>query len=94
MRIKQQPTEAIFRDAYLIADAIIYQQDQQKRMEQAMKREGIMSNKVTRLSNDILRLEILIQERIKAWESNYGSATVYTWKQHLADHPRQARIAA
>ena len=94
MRAIQTPTEAVFRDAYAIADAIKFQIDQETRMALAMKREGIMSNKVTRLSNDIVRLSALIRERIESWEANYGKATYYKWHQHLPDYRGRDKVLA
>jgi hypothetical protein len=92
MQFLKSPTESIFYDAYAIADAIIYQEDQETRMLQAIKREGLMSNKVAQLSNDITRLSVLIQDRITAFENNYGDATPFKWHQHLADHRRCDRV--
>jgi hypothetical protein len=90
MRIIQTPQEPIFADAWNIAHAIVRQQDQETRMAKALEREGIMSNRVTALSNDIVRLEVLIQDRIKAWTANYG--TDKSWKQYLDGCPQQSRI--
>jgi hypothetical protein len=91
MRVAKSPTEPIFYDAYLIADAIVYQQDQEARLQLAIEREGIISNKVARLSNDIVRLSALIKDRIAAWESNHSS-TGTSWDQYLADYSKQHRI--
>jgi hypothetical protein len=91
MRVIKSPTDPIFYDAYLIADAIVYQQDQEARLQLAIKRDGIMSNKVARLSNDIVRLSALIQDRIAAWDSSYSS-TGNRWHQYITDFPKQHRI--
>jgi hypothetical protein len=92
MKFIKSPTERIFYDAYAIADAICYQQDQEARLELAIKREGILSNKATGLSNDIVRLSALISRRIAAWDSDYGTHTDLKWHQHLADYRFQHRI--
>jgi hypothetical protein len=92
MQYLKSPTEPIFYDAYAIADAIVYQQDQETRMELAIKRHGLMSDKVANLSNDIVRLSVLITQRIQAWEANYGSTTDAKWHQHLPDYRFQHRI--
>jgi hypothetical protein len=91
MRVIKSPTEPIFYDAYCIADAIVYQQDQETRLQLAIKREGIMSNKVARLSNDMVRLSVLIKDRIAAWESNYSS-TGHRWDQYLPDYRNYDRV--
>jgi len=94
MQYLKSPTESIFYDAYSIADAIIYQQDQETRMLLAIKREGLFSNKVAGLSNDIVRLDVLIQDRITAFENNYGDTSPYKWHQHLADYKSRDRVMA
>jgi 5'(3')-deoxyribonucleotidase len=94
MQYLKSPTESIFYDAYAIADAIIYQQDQETRMLLAIKREGVYTNKVAGLSNDIVRLDVLIQDRIRAFENKYGNTSPYKWHQHLADHKRCDRVLA
>ena len=91
MRVTKSPKEPIFYDAYMIADAIVYQQDQEARLQLAIKREGIMSNKAARLSNDIVRLSVLIKDRIAAWESNYSS-TGTRWDQCLPDYRQHDRV--
>jgi hypothetical protein len=80
------PTDPIFFDAYAIADAIVRQDNQEKRLNLLVERKGIMANGVAALSNDIVRLSVLIRTRIEAWETNYGSTTNYKWHQHLPDH--------
>jgi hypothetical protein len=94
MQYLKSPTEPIFYDAYAIADAIVYQEDQETRMLLAIKREGLMSNKVAALSDDITRLSVLIQDRITAFENKYGDTSPYKWHQHLADHKRCDRVLA
>lgn len=94
MRVIQTPTEAVFRDAYAIADAVKFQIDQETRLASALEREGILSNKATGLSNDIVRLSALITERIKSWEVNYGKATYYKWHQHLPDYRGRDKVLA
>jgi hypothetical protein len=91
MRVAKSPTDPIFYDAYLIADAIVYQQDQERRLQLAIKRDGIMSNKAARLSNDIVRLSVLIKDRIAAWESNYSS-TGTRWNEYLPDYRHYDRV--
>ena len=49
-----------------------------------------MSNQVAELSNDIVRLEVLIQDRIKVWTANYG--TEKSWEQYLDGCPRQEKL--
>jgi len=88
----KSPTERIFYDAYAIADAICYQQDQVARMKLAIERKGILSNEATGLSNDIVRLSVLIRKRIEAWDADYGTHTNLKWHQHLADYRFQHRI--
>lgn len=94
MRTIETPTEAVFRDAYAIADAVKFQIDQETRLASALEREGILSNKATRLSNDIVRLSALITVRIKSWEVNYGKATYYKWHQHLPDYRGRDKVLA
>jgi hypothetical protein len=94
MQYLKSLTEPIFYDAYSIADAIICQQDQETRMLLAIKREGLMSNKVAELSNDIVRLSVLVQDRITAFENNYADVTPYKWYQHLADYRNSDRVMA
>lgn len=91
MRIAKSPTEPIFYDAYSIADAILYQQTQETRLESAMKREGIMSDKAAQLSNDIVRLSVLIKDRIAAWDANYSS-TGHKWEQYLTDYRNRDKV--
>jgi hypothetical protein len=90
MRIRQTPTEPIFYDAWNIAHAIVRQHDQETRMAKAKERNGIMSNQVAELSNDIVRLDVLIQDRIKAWTNNYG--TEKSWKQYLDGYPSYEKL--
>jgi hypothetical protein len=92
MQYLKSPTEPIFYDAYAIADAIVYQQDQETRLNRLVDRKGIMANGVAKLSNDIVRLSVLIRTRIESWEAAYGSTTDYKWHQHLPDYPRQHRL--
>jgi hypothetical protein len=94
MQYVKSPTEPIFYDAYAIADAIVYQQDQETRMLLAIKRQGLMSSKVAGLSNDIVRLDVLIRDRITAFENKYSDITPFKWHQHLADYKRQDRVLA
>ena len=70
MRILQTPTEPIFYDSWSIAHAIIRKHDQEQRLAKAIQRNGVMSNQVAELSNDIVRLEVLVNDRIKAWFDN------------------------
>jgi hypothetical protein len=90
MRILKTPTEPIFYDAWSIAHAIIRKNDQEKRLTKARERNGIMSNQVAELSNDIVRLEVLVNDRIKAWFDNYG--TEKSWKQYLDGHPSYNKL--
>lgn len=92
MRYNQQPTEPIVRDAYAIADAIVFQQEQETRQAKAIARDGIMSDKVAKLSNDIVRLQVLITDRTKAFEAAYGTTT--TWKQYLDGHRHAKKVGA
>ena len=92
MKVIKSPTERIFYDAYAIADAICYQQDQEARMKSAIEREGILSNKATGLSNDIVRLSVLIRKRIEAWDDDYGTHTDLNWQQHLSDYRHYDRV--
>ena len=92
MDYRKQPSEPIFYDAYSIADAVVRQQDQEKRMKKAIQHEGLMSAKASKLSQDILRLEGLIQERIAKWVANHGTAMV--WSQYLDGHPHASKVVA
>jgi hypothetical protein len=92
MRYIKSPTERIFYDAYAIADAICYQQDQESRMKLATEREGILSNKATGLSNDIVRLSVLIRRRIEAWDADFGTHTNLKWHQHLSDYRHVEKV--
>jgi hypothetical protein len=86
----KRPTEAIKDDAYLIADAMIYRHDQDRRLSRAMQTHGLFSDKVQQLSNDICRLDSLIQQRELKWIENYGFD--YEWFQYLDGHPRYNSI--
>jgi len=90
MDYRKQPTEPIFYDAYSIADAVVRQQDQQTRMDKAIATDGPISNKVGKLSNDIVRLQILIEQRIAKWVVDHG--TVMVWSQYLDGHPHASKV--
>jgi len=90
MRYIQRPKEAIKDDAYSIADAMIYRNDQDRRLVQARTKYGIMSDKVQELSNDICRLDMLIKDRELRWIENYGFSM--QWFQYLDGHPRYDSI--
>ena len=92
MDYRKQPTEPIFYDAYSIADAVVRQQDQQTRMNKVVTTDGLMSSKVVKLSDDIIRLEGLIQERITKWVADHGTAMV--WSQYLDGHPHASKVVA
>lgn len=86
----QQPTDPIFRDAYSIADAVVRQHDQEKRMNKALEQQGAMGSTVHKLSADIVRLQNLINERVAVWVGNYGTAMV--WSQYLDGHPHADKV--
>ena len=86
----QQPTEPIFRDAYSIADAVVRQRDQEKRMNKALEQQGVMGSTVYKLSADIARLQVLINDRVNAWVANYGTAMV--WSQYLDGHAHADKV--
>ena len=91
----KRPTESITNDAYSIADAMIRRRDQDIRLTKALTKYGIMSAQVTQLSNDIIRLDKLIQDRTNKWIENYGSTTqswCMNWWQHLDGYPRANAI--
>ena len=89
MKYIKRPTEAIIDSAYSIADAIIYRNDQNTRLIKALEKYGF-SDKVQQLSNDICRLDSLIQDRELRWIENYGFD--YQWFQFLDGHPRYKSI--
>lgn len=90
MEYNERPSQPIFNDAYSIADAIAHQQNQEARLAKAIARLGILSDTVTRLSNDIVRLDVLIRTRIQAWETDYG--TVQSWKKYVINHPQAKKV--
>lgn len=92
MLVTNLPTEAIALDAYYIASAIVHQQDQEARMRKAIALEGLMSSRASRLSAEIVRLEVLIQERKQNWIATHGTSTV--WTQHLDGCKYQNKFAA
>jgi hypothetical protein len=86
----KRPSTAIQDDAYSIADAMLYRHDQDRRLIQSRIKYGIMSDKVQQLSNDICRLDRLIQQRELRWIENYGFSM--QWFQYLDGHPRYNSI--
>ncbi|CAB4154265.1 hypothetical protein UFOVP631_26 [uncultured Caudovirales phage] len=90
MQYIKRPSTAIQDDAYSIADAMIYRHDQNTRLSRAMQTHGLMSDKVQQLSNDICRLDGLIQDRELRWIENYGFSM--QWFQYLDGHPRYNSI--
>jgi hypothetical protein len=91
----KRPTEPITNDAYSIADAMIRRMDQDIRLTQALRKHGVMSDRVKELSNDIIRLDSLIQDRINKWTETYASSTqgwCMNWWQHLDGYPRATAI--
>jgi hypothetical protein len=95
MRVQYRPADPIFDAAWSIADAIAYRQSQSVRLELEIKRNGIMTRRTTMLSNDIVRLDALVQERIKKWDEIYApQAQSYAtnWFQYLDGHPEQAKV--
>jgi hypothetical protein len=82
LRIKEQPTEPIIRDAWTIAHAVAYKADQEKFLIRATR-----PYKIKMHAENIRRIRGLIEERIAAWDANYGPDKA--WYQYIDDCPRQ-----